>query len=110
MKLKIVLFSWILFVSCNKKEIKLPQIDLPGIQEVQNHSEVWMFYKGNHSESPLELNRNNTISTTHWLYNIDKRLPLKYVIPELQALTYKHANSMHSKEGMFEQQAFLYLF
>ena len=100
MKLKIALLSFVLLVSCNKKEVKLPQIGLQGIQEIQNHSEVWMFYDEGNSEAPLELNRNNTISTTHWLFNIDKRLQLKQVVPALQTLTYKHANSMHSEEGM----------
>lgn len=90
----------ILFISCVREEVKLPQIAMEGETEIQNHSEVWMFYKENEAESPLKLNKNNTISTTHWLYNIDKRLQLKHIIPELQELRYKHANGMHSEEGM----------
>ncbi|MGV6845580.1 MAG: hypothetical protein ACWA42_05585, partial [Lutibacter sp.] len=45
------------------------------------------------------INRKNTISSTHWIYNIDKRLPLKSFIADLVKLMYKHHNSMHAKKG-----------
>ena len=48
------------------------------------------------------VNRKNTISTTHWIYNIDKRLPLKTIIPDIIRLQDKHANSMHSEKGMLD--------
>ena len=102
----ITLLISILFISCIREEVKLPQIAMEGETEIQNHSEVWMFYKENETGSPLKLNKNNIISTTHWLYNIDKRLPLKYIIPELQQLRYKHGNSMHSEEGMLNYLSF----
>lgn len=95
-----------LFISCDKKEVQLPRIGMEGIHQVQNHSEIWMFYNESNAESPFELNKNNTISTTHWLYNIDKRIPLQYIIPQLTSLKYKHASGMHSKEGMLNYLSF----
>lgn len=100
MRIQIALIlSTFLFFSCTNKEVKLPQIGMEGETEIQNHSEVWMFYNDDF-ENPVDLNRNNTISTTHWLYNIDRRIPLQHIIPVLEELKFKHANSMHSEEGM----------
>lgn len=96
----ILLVALLLLISCKNKEIKLPRIGLEGVHKVQNHSEIWMFYNEDNLDQPLDLNKNNTISTTHWLYNIDKRIPLKFIIPQLEALKFKHANSMHSEKGM----------
>ncbi|HKJ05985.1 MAG TPA: hypothetical protein VJ970_00820, partial [Flavobacteriaceae bacterium] len=86
--------------SCAKKEVKLPVLAEKGIQEVQNHSQVWIFFKVNNNDTIANVNSKNTISTTNWLYNIDKRLPLKYFIEEVKKLKVKHHNSVHSKEGM----------
>lgn len=94
----ILLFS----SSCSNKEIKLPTVKAKGVQELHNHSAVWMFYKIKNNTPQVKLNRNNTISSTHWVYNIDKRLPLKLLAENLKKLKHKHANSMHSKEGMLD--------
>lgn len=95
-----LILATLLLLSCNKKEIKLPQVGMEGTQEIHNYSEIWMFYDASDSKTPIELNKNNTISTTHWLYNIDKRIPIQFIIPELINLKHKHANGAHSKEGM----------
>lgn len=100
-KIVILLFSFML-LSCAKKEIKIPTLTVKGIQEIHNHSQVWMFLAVENNDTIANVNRRNTISTTHWLFNIDKRLPLKTIIPSIKELQYKHANSMHSKEGMHE--------
>jgi len=100
--MKNILFLIIPFViiGCSKKEINIPTLAVPGIQEVQNHSQVWLFFKVENNDTIAEVNRKNTISTTHWLFNIDKKLPLKVIIPSLIKLQDKHVNSFHSKEGM----------
>ncbi len=87
-------------ISCAKTEIKIPTAPEKGIHEIYNHSEVWMFFKTVNNDTIAEVNRKNTISTTHWIFNIDKRLPLKTIITPIEELKYKHANSIHSKEGM----------
>lgn len=100
MKNILILFTAILFLSCSKQEIKIPVLNISGLQEIHNHSQVWMFLKTEGNDTIAELNRKNTISTTHWIYNIDKHLPLKAIIPSIINLKYKHANGVHSKEGM----------
>lgn len=89
-------------IGCAKKELKIPTLAEKGIQEIQNHSQVWLFFEVKNNDTVAVVNRKNTISTTHWIYNIDKRLPLKAIIPSIIKLQDKHANSMHSEKGMFD--------
>ena len=100
--MKNILFLLITFfiLGCSKKEINIPTLDTPGIQEIQNHSQVWLFFEVKNNDTIVDVNRKNTISTTHWIFNIDKKLPLKTIIPSLIDLQDKHANSFHSKKGM----------
>ncbi|SDW54644.1 hypothetical protein SAMN05444411_101953 [Lutibacter oricola] len=86
--------------SCSKTEIKVPVLAYEGIQELHNHSQVWLFFEIKNNDTIAKVNRKNTISTTHWIFNIDKKLPLKAITPTLTKLKYKHANGIHSKEGM----------
>jgi len=98
---KILIFVFSLFIlSCSKKEVKLPLLAEKGIQEIHNHSQVWFFFEIKNNDTIANVNRKNTISTTHWIFNIDKRLPLKIIIPIIIELQDKHSNSIHSKEGM----------
>lgn len=100
-KIVLVLLPFMMF-SCAKKEVKIPTLAEKGIQEIQNHSQVWLFFEVKNNDTIAVVNRKNTISTTHWIYNIDKRLPLKKIIPAIIDLQDKHANSMHSEKGMHD--------
>ncbi len=100
-KLTIILFTF-LMIGCAKKELKIPTLAEKGIQELHNHSQVWLFFEVKNNDTVASVNRKNTISTTHWIYNIDKRLPLKAIIPSILKLQDKHANSMHSEKGMLD--------
>ncbi len=100
MKKLVVLLVSILMISCAKKDVKLPTLTEKGIQEIYNHSQIWFFFESKNNDTTVVVNRNNTISTTHWIFNIDKRLPLKTILPTIIKLQDKHANSIHSKEGM----------
>ncbi len=100
-KLTIILFTF-LMIGCAKKELKIPTLAEKGIQELHNHSQVWLFFEVINNDTVANVNRKNTISTTHWIYNIDKRLPLKAIIPSILKLQDKHANSMHSEKGMLD--------
>lgn len=104
MKKSIILLISILAItiSCAKKEIKLPNIYAKGVQELHNHSAIWVFYKTKGKTTIANINKNNTITSTNWIYNIDKRLPLKTFIEPLKKLKHKHANSIHSEEGMLD--------
>lgn len=89
----------ILFLGCSKEELKVPTLAVSGIQEIFDHSQVWIFFEVKDNDTIAKLNRKNTISSTHWIYNIDKRLPVKTFVQTLIKLKDKHSNSMHSKEG-----------
>lgn len=98
---KYLIILTILLVSCSKKEIKLPKVPLNGIEEINNHSQIWIFYNEKEGKINADLNEKNRISTTHWLFNIDRRLPIKEVLPIAVRLLDKHNNkSPHSVEGM----------
>lgn len=106
MKKLTMLLIFTLFLSCAKKEVKIPILAVTGVQEIQNHSEVWIFFEVINNDTIANVNKKNTISTTHWIFNIDKRLPLKTFIAEVAELKFKHANGMHSKEGMHNYFSF----
>ena len=89
------------FVGCQKKEVQLPLIDIPGISEIQNHSSIWVFMETKNGEIIADLNKGNKILNTHWIYNIDRSLPMKEVVPLLIAMQEnKNKDSMHKKGGM----------
>jgi len=99
MKKILVSVLFFLMLSCGKKDIQLPQLNETFVAEVKDHSPIYMFFKKEGNDTLIDVNRNNLISSTNWLFNIDKRLPLKLVIPEIQKLQVKKAKSSHLKNG-----------
>jgi len=94
-----LLFISLFMISCGKdKMVQLPEIDNSDIYEIQDVSAAYLFYDKSNAEG-FELNRKNLISTTNWLINVDKRLTLKQVIPQIKFLQNKKQNSEHTKEG-----------
>lgn len=102
MKNFLLLLTFILaFTSCKNKTLELPQVATPGPSEIQNYSQIWVFYKEKNNEVKAEFNRKNTIGSTHWIINIDKRLPLSEVVPVFHRIKIKRTDkSIHSVEGM----------
>lgn len=95
----ISLLILLLFISCGKdKVVQLPEINHSTISEITDVSAAYLFYDESNPEG-FELNRKNLISSTNWLVNVDKRLTLKQVIPQLIFLQNKKQNSGHKKEG-----------
>ncbi|WP_111308360.1 hypothetical protein [Confluentibacter sediminis] len=87
------------FISCGKdKVVQLPEINHSDISEIQDVSAAYLFYDESEPEG-IELNRKNLISTTNWLVNVDKRLTLKQVIPQIKFLQNKKQNSEHKNEN-----------
>ncbi len=107
MKKLLTLIISILFLSCAKQELKIPTLSEKGIQEIQNHSQVWFFLEVKNNDTIAQINKRNTISTTHWIFNIDKNLPLKAITSSISKLQYKHANSFHSEEGMYNYFSYI---
>jgi hypothetical protein len=94
---KILILVALITVSCQQKSVQLPTLDVKGIQDtVYNNSKIWLFYTLKGSDTIVELNKNNSIANTHWIFNIDKRLLLKHVVPFVQQLQGKKEKpSMH---------------
>lgn len=98
MKKIIVVLLLLSLFSCDKKEVLLPQLDETIVADVKDHSPIYMFFETNGKDTLIDVNRSNSISSTNWLFNIDKRLPLKLVIPEIQKLQAKKEKSAHKSE------------
>lgn len=96
-KITLITLSF-LFFACSKKEVLLPQLDETIVADVKDLSPIYMFFETNGKDTLIDVNRNNSISSTNWLFNIDKRLPLKLVIPEIQKLQAKKEKSVHKSE------------
>lgn len=81
-------FIVVLFLfSCGKKEaVLLPKSNITIVSDVLDHSPIYIFFRTKGKDTLAEVNRKNSIITTNWILNIDKRLPLKSVIPEVMKL------------------------
>ena len=89
--------------SCSEKEVQLPQAEVSVLKDIVDHSPIYMFFEiQNKKDTIIDVNRKNSISSTNWVYTIDKRLPLKLVIPEVMKLQEKKANSAHSKKDAID--------
>ena len=90
----------LLVVSCGKKrDVLLPQAFTSVVTNVIDHSPIYIFFTVNGKDTIAEVNRKNSIISTNWLFNIDKRLPLRLVIPEVMKLqTKKRGESAHKNE------------
>lgn len=97
----IIISLFVVFTSCKDKTLELPQVGASGLTDIQNYSQVWVFYEESETGVQANYNRKNTISTTHWIINVDRKLPLSEVIPVLQQIKTKRSEkSLHSAEGM----------
>ena len=88
-----------LFLSCgNKEAILLPKSNVTIASDVVDHSPIYIFFRAKGKDTLAEVNRKNSIISTNWILNIDKRLPLRIVIPEVMRLQEKKRNSAHKNE------------
>ena len=94
---KFLILVALITVSCKQKSVQLPTLDVKGIQDtVYNNSKIWLFYALKGSDTIVTLNKNNSVINTHWIFNIDKRLLLKQVVPMVRQLQEKKEKpSMH---------------
>lgn len=84
------LIAAFLFLSCgNKEAVLLPKSNVTVVNDVQDHSPIYIFFRTKDKDTLAEVNRKNSIITTNWILNIDKRLPLRIVIPEVMKLQEK---------------------
>lgn len=93
-KILVTLLAFALF-SCNEKEVLLPEVDTTIVEKVENLSPIYIFLEVKGKDTVAELNRKNAISSTNFIFNIDKRLPLKFVLPEVIKAVAKKEASAH---------------
>jgi hypothetical protein len=92
-----------LMISCgNKEDILLPKSNVTIVSNVVDHSPIYIFFRTKGKDTLAEVNRKNSIITTNWILNIDKRLPLRLVIPEVMKLQEKKRNEVAHKNELAE--------
>lgn len=89
MKYLSVAIVFLLFSCGNKEDILLPKSNKTVVSDVLDHSPIYVFFRTKGKDTLAEVNRKNSIITTNWIFNIDKRLPLRIVIPEVMKLQEK---------------------
>ncbi len=89
----------LLFLGCTgERSVELVRVGDVGIQELCDLSVVYFFYDTSHADT-LVVNRNNLITSTHWVFHIDKKLSLARVAPALVQLQEKKRSAkMHKNE------------
>ena len=96
-------FLWIacliLFCACQRHPVQLVKSDYTQTAELVDHSPVYFLLEIKNNDTILEVNRKNTISTTNWVFHIDKRCPLKLAIPKIHELQERKKNGMHTNSN-----------
>lgn len=100
MKYFTLIIAFLLFSCEEKKDVLLPKSNVTIVKDVQDHSPIYIFFKTEGKDTIADVNRKNSIISTNWILNIDKRLPLKLVIPEVMKLQKKKRDdSAHKNEN-----------
>jgi len=95
----------ILFVllSCgNKEAVLLPKSNVTIVSDVKDHSPIYIFFRTQGKDTLAEINKKNEIISTNWIFNIDKRLPLRLVISEVVKLQWKKRSEVAHKNEKAE--------
>jgi hypothetical protein len=89
-----------ILISCgNKEDILLPKANTTIVKNVDDLSPIYIFFRTKGKDTLAEVNRKNSIISTNWILNIDKRLPLRIVIPEIMKLQdKKRTEKAHKNE------------
>ena len=95
MKGIVLLVLLFLLSSCQNKEVILPQANETVVADVKDYSPIYFSFKTEEKDTLIEVNRNKSISSTNWFFNIDKRLPLRKVILEIKKLQTKKTSSIN---------------
>lgn len=102
MKQYILIFLFILFSCGNQEAVLLPKSNMTIVSNVVDHSPIYIFFRTKGKDTLAEVNRKNSIISTNWILNIDKRLPLRLVIPEVMKLQKKKRNEVAHKNELAE--------
>jgi len=89
MKYFTLIIALLLFSCASKEDVLLPKSNVTIVKDVQDLSPIYIFFKTDGKDTIADVNRKNSIISTNWIFNIDKRLPLRLVIPEVIKLQEK---------------------
>jgi hypothetical protein len=105
---KIVFIGLVLILIGCQKKVELVQAVGTIDSTIVDHSPVYMFFETKGNDTIIEINRKNTIGTTNWIFNIDKRLPLKLAIPEIIKLQEKRRSpQMHENKAASDYYSYM---
>ena len=97
MKRIVVLCFLFVLCSCQNEEVLLPEANEAVVIDVKEPSPIYFFFKTEEKDTLVEVNKNNSVSSTNWIFNIDKRLPLRKVILEVKKLqANKHSENYYT--------------
>lgn len=100
MKYFTLIIVFLLFSCGKKQDVLLPKSNITIVKDVQDLSPIYIFFEPEGQDTIADVNRKSAIISTNWIFNIDKRLPLKVVIPEVMKLQEKkRADSAHKNEN-----------
>ncbi|MBF2708519.1 hypothetical protein [Flavobacterium soyangense] len=102
MKYFSVIILFILFSCGNKEAVLLPKSNVTVVGDVVDHSPIYIFFRTKGKDTLAEVNKKNEIISTNWIFNIDKRLPLRLVIPEVIKLQEKKRSEVAHKNELAE--------
>ena len=89
MKYFCLVILFVLFSCGDKEDILLPKSNVTIVSNVVDHSPIYIFFRTKGKDTLAEVNRKNSIISTNWILNVDKRLPLRLAIPEIMKLQQK---------------------
>ena len=98
MKKILITGFFVLLLSCQDKEVLLPISSESIITEVKDYSTINFFFKIENKDTLVDFNTKNSINANNWLFNIDKRLPLRKVILEVKKLQNNKSSSMYKNK------------
>lgn len=87
------LLTILFLVSCNQNEMKISRTDKTIVSELIEQSPI---YITKNKDGTFEVNENNRIGNTDWVFSIESNLPIGDILPDIQRLiTKKYAAGMH---------------
>ncbi|KUJ59312.1 hypothetical protein AR687_23835 [Flavobacteriaceae bacterium CRH] len=102
MKYFTIIMVFLLFSCATKEDVLLPKANTSIVKNVQDLSPIYIFFKTEGKDTIADVNRKNSIISTNWIFNIDKRLPLRLVIPEVIKLQEKKRGEQAHKNEKAE--------
>lgn len=79
-----IVLAAFLLLGCGKdKEILLPKSNKTIVKDVADISPIYFLFQEKDKDTLVEVDKQTIISTTNWIFNIDKRFPMRKILPEV---------------------------